>query len=53
MALDSRADFKAKRKGRRKTAAHKMWRFETSRGEQLLRRNWEVTAICISCARYA
>jgi len=35
-----------------KTAAHKVWRSKTSRGEQLLRRNWEEAAKCISCVHY-
>lgn len=37
-----------KKMGLRKTAAHEVWRFTTSRGEQLVRRNWEVTVMCIS-----
>ena len=42
-----------KKMGLRKTAAHEVWRSKTSRGEQLLRRNWEVTVMCISWRRYA
>ncbi|MDQ1199269.1 hypothetical protein QE435_005026 [Rhizobium sp. SORGH_AS 787] len=37
-----------KKMGLRKTAAHEVWRSITSRGEQLLRRNWEVIVMCIS-----
>lgn len=42
-----------KKNGPAETAAHEVWRSKTSRGEQLIRRNWEVTAMCISWRRYA
>jgi hypothetical protein len=31
-----------------KAAAHKVWRFYTSRGEQLMQRHWEETAMRIN-----
>ncbi|WP_149743983.1 hypothetical protein [Rhizobium sp. NFACC06-2] len=39
--------------GPAETAAHEVWRCKTSRGEQLLRRNSEVTIMCISRRHYA
>ncbi len=37
---------KNKKRAASKSRGHEVWRSITSRGEQLLRRNWEVTVMC-------